>query len=180
MNLLPKTEKEAIKKGLKLRFVIVALFLLAASFLVGFIVLLPSYFLASGYFSKATAEEYSLGVKNDDSVKKILNLPREIDAKLIFFQSNIKSISVAGYFSKIVGYLPKGVKLDSISFSRNKTNNKNGDSIVVSGMAIDRDSLISFSNLLKNSNLFSDVVVPVSSLTKDKNLPFSMNIFVKN
>jgi hypothetical protein len=181
MNLLPKTEKEDLKKGLKLRLAVVALFLLTASFGVGFIMFLPSYFLASGYFSKSVASDYFLEPKNSDLINKTLNLPGEIDSKLIFFQSNIGDVSTADYFSKIVDNLPKGVQLNSVSFSKNQNyNDKTGTVILVSGMAIDRDSLVSFSTLLKESGLFSSVEVPVSSLTKDKNLPFSINIFIEN
>jgi len=180
MNLLPKTEKEILKKGLKLRFIIVALFLFSASILVGFIMFLPSYFLASGFFYKAPVGGYFLDPQNADSVKEILDLPNNINSKLSFFQSNIINISLADYFSKIVGCLPTGVRLNSILFSKDEANKKNSGTIVVSGVAIDRDSLISFSVLLKKTNLFSDVVIPVSSLTKDKDLPFSMNIFIKN
>jgi hypothetical protein len=181
MNLLPKTEKEALEKGLKTRLAVMIMFLLAASFLIGSIMFLPSYFLASGYFSKAVSENYLLGSKDDDSVKKIINLPTEINSKLNFFQSNIKDVSVADYFSKIVDNLPSGVKLNSMSFSKNQNyKEKNGTVILVSGIAASRDSLVSFSALLEKTNLFSTVDVPVSSLTKDKNLPFSMNIFIEN
>jgi hypothetical protein len=181
MNLLPKTEKEALKKGLKLRFAVLAMFLLSLSFLVGFIMLLPSYFMVFGYFSKETSGNYFSGSKNDDSVKEILNLPSEISLKLSFFQSNMKDISVADYFSKIVGHLPQEVHLNSILLSRNQNYNKKvGTVILVSGMAADRESLVSFSTLLKKSNSFSAVDVPVSSLTKNKDLPFSMSIFIEN
>jgi hypothetical protein len=52
MNLLPKTEKEDLKKGLKLRFIIMASFLLFASFLIGLGMFLPAYFLASANLKK--------------------------------------------------------------------------------------------------------------------------------
>lgn len=176
INLLPKKEKEALKKGLKLRFIVVASFIFSVSFLVGFIMLLPSYFLVSSYSSKTVSNAYFLESQNTESFQKIINLPEEVGSKLKFFQSNINNISVADYFSKIVEYLPQGVQLNSVSFSKNQ----NDTTILLGGVAVDRDSLVSFSTLLKKSNLFSDVVVPVSSLTKDKNLPFSMNIVIKN
>ncbi|MFH0804311.1 MAG: hypothetical protein V1896_01795 [Candidatus Zambryskibacteria bacterium] len=181
MNLLPKTEKENLKKGLRLRFVIVALLLLSASFLASFIMLLPSYFLAFGYFSAIAPENQFSGSNNEDSIEKILNLPAEINSKLGFFQSNVAEISEADYLSKIVGYLPGGVRLNSVVFSRNQNyKEKNGIVILASGIATNRDSLVSFSTLLKESALFSAVDVPVSSLTKDRNLPFSVNIFIEN
>jgi hypothetical protein len=180
MNLLPKTEKENLKKGLKSRFTIVALSMLSLSLFVGFIMLLPSYFLVSSYLSEVVSENNISKSKDDASIKKILNLPVEISSKLDFFQSNISDISVVDYFSKVIGYLPKGVRLDSVSFSRNSDKGKNSTVVLVSGTSLDRDSLVSFSTLLENSNLFSSVEVPVSSLTRDKNLPFSMNLLIKS
>lgn len=181
MNLLPKTEKDNIKKGLKRRFAIVSMILLSAASLIGLVMFLPSYFLASSYLSKDASGGYLSESKDSDSVKEIMNLPIEIKSKLIFFQSNTDSISVADILSKIVSFLPKGVKLYSMSFSNNQNyNEKKGTLILISGISSDRDSLINFSSLLEKSDLFSIVEVPVSSLTKERDLPFSMNIFIEN
>jgi hypothetical protein len=181
MNLLPKTEKETLKEGLKSRFIIVASFLVAASFLMGFIMLLPSYFLTLVSSLEGTSGNNYPGAENKDSIEKILNLPEEINSKLKFFQSNINNVSVADSFYKITSHLPGGVTLNSVSFSRNQVyKEKTGTAILISGTAFDRDSLISFSTNLKDSNSFSSVEVPVSSLTRDRNLPFSMNIFIEN
>jgi len=77
--------------------------------------------------------------------------------------------------------MPEKVIIDSITFSRNEAyKEKNGILVLVSGTSVDRNSLISFSNSLEQSKDFTFVDVPVSSLTKDKNLPFSINIFIEN
>src|SRR3989338_3984764 len=177
MNLLPKTEKEILKKGFKSRFIIMLLFLIATSFFM----LLPSYLLTSGYFFGTTPGNNYSKKEDEDSIKKILNLPTEIDSKLKIFQSNIDNVSVADSFNKIIEHLPLGVTLNSVSFSRNQTDKeKKGVAILISGMASNRDSLVLFSTNLKDSNSLSSVEVPVSSLTRDRNLPFSMNIFIEN
>ena len=181
MNLLSKTEKETLKKGFKYRFVIVLLFLISASFFVGVAMLLPSYFLTKVNLADAAQEGNSLTAGNEDSIKQILSLPADINSKLKFFQSNVDGALATDSFYKVISHLPAGVALNSISFSRNQAyNGQNGIAILVSGVAVDRDSLVSFTQLLKDSNSFSAVDVPVSSLAKDKNLPFSVNIFIKN
>lgn len=181
MNLLPKIERENLAKGLKLRFVIMFLFLLSASFWVGFISLLPSYFLTSGYFSSNAESAFLLKYKDDESVKSILNLPQEINSKLNFLQLILKEQTPASYFSKISNLLPKGVKINSISFAKDQNfKGKVGTIILISGIAGSRDSLISFTEALEESNLFSLVEVPVSSLTKNRDLPFSIDIFIEN
>lgn len=180
MNLLPNPEKENLKKGLKLRLIVVAAFFLAAFFLAGSIMLLPSYFLIPGHFFTALPEDYFSDTKNGESVKKILNLPEEIDSKLKFLQSNVDKVSAPDSFSKIIGRLPSGVTLESVSFGRAQNyKEKTGIVISISGTASDRGSLVAFSTDLKESKLFSAVDMPVSSLTRDKNLPFSINIFIE-
>jgi hypothetical protein len=71
--------------------------------------------------------------------------------------------------------------LDSISVEKNKRyQTKTGTVVLVDGTASERDSLVSFLKALEESKSFSAVDVPISSLTKDKNLPFSMTIFIEN
>ena len=182
MNLLPITEKENLKKGLKNRFLIVVLFLITGVFFLGFITLLPSYFLTLGYFSRSDPADIYWEVENEEEVREILNLPTEIDSKLIFVESNIRDVKVIDSIYKIIDFLPKKVTLNSASFIRKKIDSKEGGDIsfLITGTAFDRVSLVSFSTLLEESNLFSSVDVPVSSLTKDRNLPFSINLIIKN
>ncbi|MFA6269617.1 MAG: hypothetical protein WC657_00175 [Candidatus Paceibacterota bacterium] len=181
INLLPKTEKEFLKKGLRERLTVIVSLLVAAAFLVGFIMLLPSYFLVSAYFSDTSLSNLSFGLKNDEAVRKTVNLPEEINLKLNLFQSSTNGLPVVEYFSKIIESLPIGVRLNSLSFTRDQNyNGQTGTVVLLGGISTNRDSLISFLNLLKKTNPQFIVDVPVSSLTKDKNLPFSMNIFIKN
>lgn len=181
MNLLPITEKEAIKKGLKRRFIIMAALLLSVSFGVGVIMLAPSYFLVLGNISKIEMNDNLVGIENKDEVEEMLNLPIEINSKLKFMQSIGSNQSTVEIFNKIIKFVPEKVIIDSITFSRNEIyKEKNGILIFISGTSGDRSSLVSFSNLLEESKEFSLVDVPVSSLTKDKNLPFSINVFIEN
>jgi Tfp pilus assembly protein PilN len=80
-----------------------------------------------------------------------------------------------------VSLLPAGIHLNSINFSRNQIYNNNaGILIAVSGIAQNRDSLASFVSALRDSGSFSSVDLPVSDLAKGDNLPFSIQIFIKN
>jgi hypothetical protein len=181
MNLLPQEEKENLKKGLKLRSLILISFIIAAFFLIGLVMLLPPYFLATGNLSKVSSENSLSGDESATSTKQFFDLPSEIDSKLKLLQSVNDGMPVMDSIFSIIKYLPTGVKLNSISFTKDQIyKDKTGIVILISGMASDRDSLVKFSTLLKESNLFSGIDVPVSSLTKDKNLPFSMNVFIEN
>lgn len=181
INLLPKNQKELLKKGLRSRIIVVSAFLLTAGFGTGLIMLLPSYFLVSNNFYKTNPSSSLSKFKDDNLNQKILDLPNEINSKLVLFQQDINKVSSASYFSKIAELLPSGVQLNSLSFSKNQDyNGKNGTSVLIGGIAANRDALMSFSDLLKKSNMFLIVEVPVSSLTKNKDLPFSINTFIEN
>lgn len=180
MNLLPKIEKEILKKGLRIRFIIAGMYLLSSSLLLGFITLLPAYFLMreSSFLSETKTSDKNLG---ENLTKEILDLSVKIDSRLKFLQSNLTNLSATDVLYKIASQLSGKIALDSISFSRNQEyKGENGTHVLISGVALDRDSLVSFSKRLKESNFFSSVDVPVSSLTKEKNLPFSVNLFIEN
>lgn len=177
MNLLGDTEKNDLKKGIKLRLLIVALTLTAIAFLVGLVMLLPSYFLLRGHFSETNKDQVIIG----DSINELLNIPKEIESKLEFFESNNANISTVDVVEKVVEKSGGGVKINSISVNRNdKYQDKNGIRVLISGTATTRESLLSFGNALKDADYFYSVDVPVSSFTKDRNLPFSINLFVEN
>lgn len=179
MNLLPSTEKEGLKKGLKLRFWTTALSILSSVFIVGFVLLLPAYLLTPRNFVELQNADF-LKKQDPSLVEEINNLPNEIDLKTKFLQTNINGTSTVDIFSEIIGYLPNEVSITSISFSKNQTyEEKNGTLIVVSGISKSRDSLVAFSNLLKESGIFSDVNMPVSNLAKDKGNSFSLSLFIE-
>jgi len=181
MNLLPITEKEVIKKGLKLRLLVVVSLLLMAVFFIGTAMLLPSYFLTLGNFSKTEIAGNLTKIEDEDLNKEILNLPNEVDFKLKFMQGVASSMPAGDVFYKIFNSVSEKITINSVSFARDKNyKDKKGVLVLISGVASDRNSLVTFGSSLKNSESFSYVDVPVSSLTKEKNLPFSMNIFIEN
>lgn len=181
MNLLPETERKNLKKGFKDRSIIIASILAILVFSTSCIMLLPSYFLAAGNYSKIILENNTSGISSEKMTDEILSLPEEIDSKLKFVQLSNTKIVFVDYISEVIKFLPKEIILKSISFSKEKTyESQKGDLIIISGVAANRDSLVDFSNSLKKSKMFSVIEVPISSLTKDKDLPFSMTIFIEN
>lgn len=180
MNLLPKQHKEDLRNGFKLRFFITTMFVVSASFLIGFIMLLPSYFLTPGRFIEMEPENF---YADEDSApaNEILGLPEEIDSKLKFLQTHLSSASATHILSEVVLSLPDGVGLDSITLVRDASyKGKNGVAVSISGNAPDRESLLAFSSSLRESDFFSEVDVPVSNLARDRNLPFSIEMLIEN
>lgn len=180
MNLLPEKEKANLKKGLKLRFAVTLLVLLSIPFFFGSIILLPSYLLALVNFSETKTENGPAINDNNQEFQDVLNMPDSISGKLLIFQSNLSGHTALEILNKFINAMPTGVKINSISFSkRNNNAEKIGSSVIISGIAQNRESLVSFSSNLKKDSDFSSVEIPISNLAKEKNLPFSINIFIK-
>lgn len=180
MNLLPITEKDNLKKGFNLRFITLLSILVSVAFILGIIMLSPSYFLIKGNLVTATVNSVAED-QDKEMEKEILELPTEIDIKLKFLQAHMASKKTTDSLSKVISNLPGKVSLNTISFKRNQNEKeKKGVTISIFGIASDRESLVAFDTALKTSNTFSTVDIPVSSLTKDKNLPFSANLFISD
>lgn len=180
MNLLPKKYKDDLKEGFKQRFFVTSMFTVATSFVVGSIMLLPAYFLIPKNLAEINDGFY---LENDDThlANEILKLPAEIDFKVKFLQTSMSGPSITNVLSEIVSNLPQGVVLDSVNFIRQPEPAEGTSSqISISGIAKNRESLVSFSETLNKSVIFSGVELPVSNLARDKDLPFSMQVTIKN
>lgn len=180
MNLLSVNEKNNLQKGLRFRYLVILNILVTASFLLGTAVLIPAYVLIRNDLSFATSNS-SVKLVGETVVQDLLKVPNEIETKLKLIQSNLAEQRTVRSISLVVDLLPEKVSLESISFSRkNADKYKKGVVLSVFGIASDRESLVLFANALRDSKRFSSVDVPVSSLTKDKNLPFTINLFIAN
>jgi hypothetical protein len=181
MNLLPKEEKDLIKGTFKSRSIGAALYVVSFVLISGIVMLMPVYFVSTGYMQEDSVRGGS-GSKIIDSgeVEELLKIPEEINAKASFVQSFVSMPSSVETINKIFSFLPEGVFLKSVNFDRNQTfKGKTGTVVLVSGNALTRDSLLKFSNSLKESKEFSQVEIPVSSFAKDKNLSFSITVLIE-
>lgn len=179
MNLLPATEKEALKKGFKLRFAAVFLFILSILFIVGIVFLLPAYILTPGNMFNYYSGDYSSAGATGGSSEEMLNIPAEIDSKTKLLQNILQEMPITEILQEIVQNLPQSVSINSINFSRDQSfKDKKGSVVTISGMASNRDSLVGFASALQESDKFSDINMPVSNLAKGSNLPYTMYIFI--
>lgn len=172
MNILPDINKKDLKRGLRTRFVVVALIILSASFIVGTVLLVPAYVLTRD----AMGNQGENFTPEDLNEQEILKLPQEIKTKLWFYQAHVESSSFVETLSKILNYKPAEVSLHAFSYTKGDTG---GTNISMAGIAKSRSSLVTFESALSGSGEFSSVSLPVSSLTKERNLPFSLDIFIE-
>lgn len=120
--------------------------------------------------------------KNNSSIsslqkelKEYENVLKHIESEYNLFAKNI--IYPTDFISIINSKNISGIKITSLSFQ--KISEEGGVRLEVNGIADNRDILIQYSNNLKDVESFKDVTVPISSLTKNTNIPFSITINAK-
>lgn len=180
MNLLPESQKNIVEKGSKLRFWIVVMVNVSAALLMSAILLLPSYFIAGSKLLENKSKAQMAGSKNRETISKLLELPKEINMKLRIMRGNQAEETLMETIKKIVDAKTSGVHISSMSYTKaEKNENGEKNKIIISGVSLDRKSLIDFSQKLKENKSFSGVEVPVFSLTRERDLPFSITITIE-
>lgn len=180
MNLLPQKDKEAVKRGLRSRFIIVANIFISASMVIGVTMLLPSFFLTKVQFDTAVSDNSSVKVEDAESTKTFLSIPNEVESKLEFMEEAIVKTSALSVVAKIISPIPSEVTLKSITLRRQTEKSKQNISVVISGVSKNREALVYLSDALNKLEGFESVEVPVASFTKDRDVPFSMSLVIKD
>lgn len=176
MNLLPETAKASIKNGLRMRFLVMLSLLLALAFLVSTISLVPAFVLAKTKLLEQNLSSASVDPDRDAETQRLLAIPQEIGFKADVFVQNVTRYKTAEMLSIALGDLPTGVIINSISITEGRAGGDGSKQVRLSGTARDRQSLLDFSEQLKSKSFIAGVEVPVSSLTRERNLPFVMSV----
>lgn len=94
----------------------------------------------------------------DDQHTKTDKLIKEIKSKEPFWE----------YLDKINSIIPEDIYYSKIEVSK--------ESIKLEGLALDRNSLIDFKNVLEEGDFFNEVNMPISNLTSQENINFEISI----
>ena len=170
MNLLPKEDREIIRKERLKRFIILsaASFALVAVF--AWILLLPSYLIL---FYESQFLEHRLNIAEKGAEKERV---RELESEILKLNKNLDILKRAmqnrqeptRFFQEIIAQKPKGVKFDILlyeeAFGR----------VSLQGRAKTRNDLLALVKALENDVMFSRVVSPVTNLLEGEDSSFSL------
>jgi len=179
LHLLTESQKNKVIKEYKMRLVIVICWVVVFISLTGSALLLPSYLTAVGKVNTIKndnqSKENSVRSLKDQNFKDKIKL---VESNLTALKVSINVISPRETYYKILSSLPTGVYIDRYTYGLIDENNA---SISISGVAGDRSKMIELQNLLKLNKEFTGVVIPITGLTKKKDLSFSLNFnLIKN
>ena len=178
MNFLPRKSQILFKKQYKRKvFVFLAaiiLFLLA----VNLILLFPSYlFLKTDILNLKRQLEIASQSPVSRRFEETRNALEKLNSEIDFLNATNAGVKSAAPLLKKITDLQKktieNISIDFISFE--KKENK----ITLQGAAETRTVLLQFINSLENEDSFFKIQSPPSNLLKEKNINYSLNIFLK-
>lgn len=176
-NLITEKQKKEIKTDYYIRLFSVSLLIpisLLGIFLLAYVI---PYYLSLDKKDAWVAERFTAVINAEnkentgESVTKIVN--RTIDEmKAVEFYGVDKPIP-SGYFSKVIDSKNAGISITKLSFMPVK---KDQIQLFVSGLAKNREGLVTFIEDLKIKGGFASVESPVSDLAKNNDIFFTLNI----
>lgn len=172
INILPEHGRTRLKVAYRLRLAALSLCAAAAACVVAAALMTPA-FLDAAVRERAARQEASV-------VDRLNSESSEAEAPLTaatgYLESYAPILRGAAATERIAAVLsarPSGVRFSTISYTRT------GEQVKVSGVAETRERLLAFERALKEDGSIASVDLPVSSLARAVNAPFSITALFK-
>lgn len=181
MNILPQFEKDEIKKGYKMRIIIICFWATFTALTLSSIFLLPVYIIVNSKLYE-TSKKKEVISKATKEQTEIVDAPKIINKKAILALQSVNSISVATRVTKIHDANTQGITINKISYedkAKTKTEKPNYK-VTVYGIAPNRESLVSFEKAIGQIDFVKDTSIPVGDFARFKDLVFTMTINIIN
>lgn len=184
MNLLPEENKILFKKYYLRRLFAVFAVLIFSIIVAGTIVLIPMYSLILSYKSDLNGEPAAHSKKDAETSESppagqasaaALEI-KKLNNRLSFVEKMSEAKGLNPIFKNILNKKNPGVKITYFSYEKGEEDGK----ISLTGKAETRDDLVIFESRLKKELGDNKVVSPVSNLIKEKDLNFSLSLYVQN
>lgn len=169
---LPRTDKQKMRREYRIRALIVAIFFIAVSIVVGVTALFPAYVYSTLeeklHLSQVATIQKSTDIASVNAIQKQLSISKNLVDTLNstiqtnFFSNAIKSIVAIRGTIQINSFLVE--------------NSANSLSVTISGIAPTRADLLAFKSRLQELSPLTPVNLPYSVLAMDKNVSFSIQV----
>lgn len=185
INLLPHAQKKELERAYILRVVTLYILVAGCIALCGLVLLFPLYIVSVSKRQVVESQVASLSSQKNTTKEELNSIISDINAKLAIFSDPTQQF----YFSKdiVVPVLAKqnsGVSITTISYANDPAASATAASsapirsVIVSGVAKDRESLLQFENNLKQNTAFTGVDVPISNFVSGSNINFNIQFQV--
>ena len=173
INLIPPAARKSVVFEYWLRVVSVWLFLFGTGCMIVAVLLLPTYMIVRGQIANLDGQVAAATEQTTTFDAGVAELKKASAAAAVLTE-NASSTPFSAYLMLLERIAGDTVVLHSIAFTKDPA----GGHIVFSGEATTRESLAAFRDALEAHPVFTDVVLPIDSLIKNRDLLFSMSATV--
>lgn len=171
VNLLPQKTITELRRNYYLRFGTVLVILMVIAFLIGSVLLVPSYVVSER--AADASERYLLAIEETIGIRERAGVSDDVRAlseRLRILGTYAAEPSTKPFFEDTLNDLSPNITITGIGFA------KGSDALGVSiaGRAATRASLLAFVERLQESGRYDGVTVPVAQLALDSDIPFSI------
>lgn len=185
IDLLPASGKKEIRKEYHLRVFTVCLAMLSLTLSAMVLSFLPTYLFTISRYEAFLSESQSDAAQNRLSqVKEMETVVRDTNKKIDVLKTGAGTYRVKDIFLEVLENKSQGVAITSLSYDsgdsvapkKGKENVPSQAIVSVQGIASDRTALLGFKDALSQKKEFGTIDLPISSLVKDTDLSFSINL----
>lgn len=186
IDLLPSSEKSAIRKEYHLRVFVVCLAALSFVFAAMVFSFVPLYIFTLSRYGEFLIESQSDEIQTRIfQVKEMELAVRDTNKKIDLLQGGTQTPRVKDVFLNILESKTAGISITGLSYDSGGVVGKKGKeetvspiTILIQGNSSDRSTLLAFKDALLQKKEFASVNLPISNLVKDTDLSFSINVIM--
>jgi hypothetical protein len=174
INLIPETAKKRIVMEYWVRVTSVWFILWAFALLAGASLIYPSYTLITGQVDVFQSSAAEASRKVEDYQQTSVALVRSSqEARMVIDQNAI--VPFSEYIALVDGLRGSNIELSQIRLSREEGQLT---PIILTGIAVDRQSLASYRDILLAQPNVESVDLPISNLARDRDINFTITVVV--
>ena len=170
-KLLTEEGRKKVEREYLWRRTIVMLLALTTICIIGLIGLFPSYILSKSRQSEVLERVRIMGNaelgQDEEDLKGWLASAND---KLALLDPKLDTNKPSVFVEEILQTKPAGISITNFSWRKVEGNFE----LRVSGVASDRQTLLTFESQIRNSSYFSDISLPVSNLARDRDIDFQI------
>lgn len=172
-KLLPLEERARVAHEYKLRRTVVIITALILVLIVALIGFFPSYILSR--IKHTEAETLSKGASQHNNEEDLGAWLATFNKKLRTLSAGKEQETVSLAIERALAERGAGVRITQINW----TESEGVAALTLTGVASDRQALLSLESRLKNSGHFSEVMLPVSNLARERDISFQISLAFK-
>jgi hypothetical protein len=178
-TLLPEEQIKKLKRDYRVRVLIVLMFFIASGIVVGILSLFPSYIVSYNQEKNLLNKVENIQkTRASDGIDNMISELNKSYYSVKALRNDKTKVSFKSNIEEILGLRSKGITITSFEIA-SSSEQEGISEMIIQGDSATRETLLSFKKNIESDANISNVVLPISDLTKSKNISFAIKFLIK-